>query len=279
MAVTDGIVHFFNQVKAGGCLTLRPALWNALQHIQSVSKADTTLFTNVDHLEVRVSDEPTSVGLRLTINSKHSKPHSWESLRIALGDTWRIATHDEDTQPTLRYDLGNGVTSDVPLNSFVQINSAVNRLLLHHVVETAQQHNLQTFLDLYAGAGNVSLPLLALGMSGTAIERSNSAINALAQHQLTQKLEVFSGDVHNSLQQLQPVDLVVCNPPRSGIKQGYGSIASLASKIVLLVSCNPETLAADSTHLLPYGFSLEQLTPFDMFPGTNHVETVAVLTR
>ena len=78
---------------------------------------------------------------------------------------------------------------------------------------------------------------------------------------------------------LKDADLVVTNPPRTGMDPVVTSaIAAGSARRVVYVSCDPATLARDIAALGPR-FTLAELRSFDMFPQTAHVETVAVLDR
>ena len=70
------------------------------------------------------------------------------------------------------------------------------------------------------------------------------------------------------------------DPPRAGSDQKFlQSLLMLKPKRVVYVSCNPETLARDLRVLVDGGYQAEWATPVDMFPGTEHVETVCVLSK
>jgi 23S rRNA (uracil1939-C5)-methyltransferase len=77
------------------------------------------------------------------------------------------------------------------------------------------------------------------------------------------------------------VDLLVANPPRSGLGRGVArAILALAPVRLIVVSCDPPTLARDLGILAREGsYRIERLSPLDLFPQTAHLETVAVLTR
>ena len=75
-------------------------------------------------------------------------------------------------------------------------------------------------------------------------------------------------------------DVVMMDPPRAGSDQKFlQSLLMLKPKRVVYVSCNPETLARDLRVLVDGGYRAEWATPVDMFPGTEHVETVCVLSK
>jgi 23S rRNA (uracil1939-C5)-methyltransferase len=76
----------------------------------------------------------------------------------------------------------------------------------------------------------------------------------------------------------RPVDVLILDPPRTGCDPALLSvIPELKPSRVVYISCNPATQARDIRHLLDRGFTLKSLTPYDMFPQTAHIETVALL--
>ena len=75
-------------------------------------------------------------------------------------------------------------------------------------------------------------------------------------------------------------DVVILDPPRAGCtEQLINFVASLSPKRVVYVSCNPATLARDVKWFQNLGYVCDKVTPFDLFPGTGHVESVVCLTR
>jgi len=72
----------------------------------------------------------------------------------------------------------------------------------------------------------------------------------------------------------------VLDPPRAGLSnKAVSRIGEIGAPAIVYVSCNPSTLAPNVAQLREYGYSLEQVTPVDMFPHTPHVECVALLSR
>ena len=73
-------------------------------------------------------------------------------------------------------------------------------------------------------------------------------------------------------------DITIVDPPRKGCEQdGLKKILSITNKMLIYVSCNPATLARDLKFLLENGCRIKEIQPFDMFPQTAHVETVAFI--
>lgn len=105
--------------------------------------------------------------------------------------------------------------------------------------------------------------------------RANAGINALG------RVEFYSGAVEILLPALLALgpQVVICDPPRAGMHAGARAVlAASGPRTVVCVSCNPESLARDLEALCG-SYRLEQLDVFDLFPHTDHVETVALLRR
>ena len=76
----------------------------------------------------------------------------------------------------------------------------------------------------------------------------------------------------------EKADVVIMDPPRSGSTEEFmDSIAKMGAKKVVYVSCNPETLARDLAYMKKLGYKAKEAVGFDMFPATEHVETVCLL--
>jgi len=78
----------------------------------------------------------------------------------------------------------------------------------------------------------------------------------------------------------EKIDVVLMDPPRAGSTVEFmKSVCTLAPEKVVYISCNPETLARDLTFFTKNGYKVKKIQPVDMFPHTNHVETVVCLER
>ena len=73
---------------------------------------------------------------------------------------------------------------------------------------------------------------------------------------------------------------MVANPPRAGLGRRVPDLlARLAARRIVMVSCDPATLARDTRRLVEAGYAIERVVPVDLFPQTAHVETVLTLVR
>jgi 23S rRNA (uracil1939-C5)-methyltransferase len=142
-------------------------------------------------------------------------------------------------------------------------------------------------LDLYGGSGAIGLSLARKGAEVLLVESFAPAARDAAEVARAEGLPLRAecSDVAVALariasQRTQRWNAAVMNPPRRGLEPKVrSSLASLGVDVVVYVSCQPETLARDLAHLRRLGLSPIELTPVDMIPLTEEVETVAVLHR
>lgn len=167
-----------------------------------------------------------------------------------------------------------------PGASFAQVNPAVASALQSLVIERAASYAPSRVVDAYAGAGDTASALAALGIAVTAIELDDEA-STYSGARLPAGSSAVQARVEDALEDALPADVVILNPPRAGVDARVATIlaASLAHpsapRAILYVSCDPATLARDVGRLA--GWRIANLTAFDMFPQTAHVETVCEL--
>jgi 23S rRNA (uracil1939-C5)-methyltransferase len=161
--------------------------------------------------------------------------------------------------------------------SFAQINTEVGRALHEYVLDRAMSHRPQRVIDAYAGSGATAVPLARSGTSVVAIESDRDAAARCAT-MLPEGSRSIAGRVEDVLGETLPADLVLVNPPRTGVHEVVTTVlqnVAPAPRAVIYVSCDPATLARDLSRMPRY--RIASLRAFDMFPQTAHVETVCEL--
>ena len=146
-----------------------------------------------------------------------------------------------------------------------------------YVLGTVMSFEPTRVIDAYSGAGELASSLSSAGVTVTAIELDAEAAR-WAEQRLPPPSRSIAGRVEDVLPRLAPADVVVLNPPRSGL---HGDVTewleeTRSTRALVYVSCDPATLARDVSRLANY--SITSIRAFDMFPQTSHVETVCVLT-
>jgi 23S rRNA (uracil1939-C5)-methyltransferase len=163
---------------------------------------------------------------------------------------------------------------------FSQVNTAQNEVLKRRVLELISTAKPDWMMDLYCGAGNLTLPLAGKfpGVALMAVELSRSSI-ARARAR-SPALDWRDGDVAKVLAQAQPrpgEGLVILDPPRVGCEAGViEQMRRHRPRQIIYVSCNPSTFARDAERLQPE-YRLDSVQGLDMFPHTEHVELMASL--
>lgn len=172
--------------------------------------------------------------------------------------------------------LGDRRTKVTPAASFAQVNPVVATGLREYVKSKVMEFKPKRVIDAYSGAGELSAALVAVGVTVTAIELDSDAAR-WAEQRLPPPSRSIAGRVEEALPRVGPADVVVVNPPRSGL---HGDVteylgAMSGTRAIVYVSCDPATLARDVARLPRY--DIQSIRAFDMFPQTAHVETVCVL--
>jgi len=166
-------------------------------------------------------------------------------------------------------------------STFFQVNLEVNELLVGRVLEEARSSAPSGVLDLYAGAGNLSLPLAAEGTPITLMEREGAALadarRTAERHGIP--LETIGQDVARFQGGDLFFDLALLDPPRAGAPGVMEELLLTRPQTILYVSCNPKALTRDTRPARKAGYTVSSLELFDMFPQTDHCEILCVLRR
>lgn len=191
--------------------------------------------------------------------------------------------------------LGDGCITDIlcevkvrisPL-SFYQVNRAQAERLYQKAIEFAALTGKETVLDLYCGAGTITLAMAGhagrvLGAEivpeAVADARGNAARSGV------QNAEFFCGDASDvakklAQEKLRP-DVITVDPPRKGLAADVvESIAAMQPERVVYVSCDSATLARDVKRFADLGYIAKRACAVDMFPRADHTEVVCLLKR
>lgn len=171
--------------------------------------------------------------------------------------------------------------------SFYQINHSQTEKLYALAVEYASLTGKERLLDAYCGIGTIGL--VAADKAGEVIGvelNKDAAQDAVrnARRNGADNAKFFQGDAGQFIRGMaarrEHLDVVMMDPPRAGSDEKFlKSVCTLKPDRVVYVSCMPETLARDLKYLTKNGYKAVEATPVDMFPHTNHVETVVKLVR
>lgn len=162
--------------------------------------------------------------------------------------------------------------------SFFQVNTDMISKLYDKVLEYAGTS--KTLTDLYCGAGTIGIYLAKNFDTVKGIEINKAAIDSANLNKKINNINNISFECKsaNEISNISS-DVVVVDPPRSGLdKKTINTLLNSSSKKIVYVSCDPITLARD-LNILKERYELKDITLFDMFPNTRHIETVCNLDR
>jgi len=157
----------------------------------------------------------------------------------------------------------------------------INTLLVAHIIRYVTTISPTHILDVYAGAGNIGLALAKRGFSVTLMESAPSscrdAKNTCERNQLRTKIIETPAERYAAGSIF--FDLLILDPPRAGCGTKLKDFVLTKPKNIIYVSCHPYNLKKDASLLQKEGYHLEEITAFNMFPGTPHIECLCLFQQ
>ena len=180
-----------------------------------------------------------------------------------------------------------GKTYAISPRSFYQINHTQTEVLYGLAVDAAHLTGKEVVLDAYCGIGTIGLTAADHAKQVVGVEVNREAVHDAignAKHNGVKNARFFAADATRWIGEAaaagERADVIFMDPPREGsTPQFIESVARMAPKRVVYVSCNPVTLARDLELLTRKGYKVESSTPVDMFPHSEHIETVCALSK
>lgn len=166
--------------------------------------------------------------------------------------------------------------------SFFQSGPAAAGLLVQRVMRAAPElPTARRVLDAYAGVGLFAAAATRPESQVVAVESSRSAVADCNVNLADRRARIECRQVGDwRAKRGETFDVVIADPARTGLgKPGSRAIAATGAPVVVLVSCDPVSLARDATLLSQHGYRHERTDVIDLFPGTHHVEAVTRFTR
>jgi 23S rRNA (uracil1939-C5)-methyltransferase len=166
--------------------------------------------------------------------------------------------------------------------SFFQVNTAMADQMVNHVIAHLPITQSSTLLDIYCGVGLFSAFLAPKCGRLIGIESSSSACEDFSFNlDEFDNVELYEGLAEEVIPHLEvQSDIVLVDPPRAGLeKRVIDGILKLDPRLIAYVSCDPSTLARDARRLIEGGYNLKDVTPFDLFPQSYHIESISLFER
>lgn len=169
--------------------------------------------------------------------------------------------------------------------AFYQVNTPCAEQLYSSACDFAEPKG-KTVLDLYCGEGTIGLSMARTAKKIIGVEIVPEAIENAKQNALANGItncEFICADAAEAARilhsrNLRP-DVIMVDPPRKGCgKDACEQIAAFSAPRIVMVSCNAATAARDCACFAELGYSTDKCVAVDMFSGTNHVETVVLLS-
>jgi 23S rRNA (uracil1939-C5)-methyltransferase len=157
------------------------------------------------------------------------------------------------------------------------VNARVAARLHDTLLAAVRAADPARIVDAYAGTGATAIPLAADGRTVVAIEVDRGAVEHI-RARIAPPSSAVAGRVEDHIAAALPADVVLLNPPRTGVDERVASALEAAHasvRRVFYVSCDPATLARDLARMP--GYRIVDVRGFDMFPQTAHVETLCEL--
>lgn len=255
--------------------------WRTDQIMVTLVTAQRDLPHAQDFFEAVAALDPRIVTVAQNINGRPGN--------AILGEETRIVYGAECMRDQLL-----GCEFDISPTAFYQTNPQQTELLYQLAIDGMDLHQGDVLMDAYCGSGTIGLcaakdaqnkgiGIMLLGVernpAGTADARRNAELNGL-----TRSAWFMADDatdyILDAADNNERVDVLSIDPPRAGSTPEFLEAAcALKPRRITYISCNPVTQERDLHQLLDGGYRLLKITPVDMFPHTDHTETVAVLER
>lgn len=248
---------------------------------------------DIPQLEIAVTDQTTAVILR------HLKPlitSDLEALEQFCGQkNWRLylqpkgmdsihVQYPKNTDPLIYYTLPEyNLTLGLHPAGFMQVNHDINQQMIARAIELLDLNKNDKVLDLFCGIGNFSLPIAKYCKQVIGIEGDKIAVDQATKNAKANKINNTNFYMHNLFEcentsdwATIQYDKIILDPPRAGAKEMLEQLLpKWGPKKIVYISCNPATLARDSAIILAQGYRLNCAGIMDMFPHTQHVESIA----
>jgi 23S rRNA (uracil1939-C5)-methyltransferase len=166
--------------------------------------------------------------------------------------------------------------------AFFQVNTQMAEAMVTQLLEILPLSRTRVVLDVYCGGGLFSAFIAPRVARLIGIESDPFAVDDFAYNlDAYERVEIYQAAAEEVLPELeiQP-DIILVDPPRAGLeKAALDAILAMQPVTLAYISCDPATLSRDAKRLIAGGYRLSQITPFDLFPQTYHIESISLFER
>lgn len=248
------------------CLVARPELQALLERARDWAAA---------HPRVEARLELRSDGRRCAVDVETAGRPPLDTLHTDVALRGRPVLGE----PTLQLQVGALKLRASP-TTFYQVNLEVNEALVHWVCQAARAIRAERIIDLYAGLGNLSLPLAAATEAPVvAVERAERAVAdcRFSAERLGLPVRAIRSDAQAFDLTREAFDVAVLDPPRAGPGSLLDRVARQRPRRIILLACQQSSVARPLRRLR--GYAIREVRLFDMFPDTHHIEVGIILDR
>lgn len=172
-------------------------------------------------------------------------------------------------------------------NSFYQVNPVQTEVLYQKAISLAGLSGKEKVIDAYCGIGTIGLIAASHCKEVIGIELNREAVKDAignAKRNSIKNVRFYQGDAGDFLvsmaQKGEKADVVFMDPPRAGSSEKFmESAVKMGPEKIVYISCNPDTLERDLKYLTRKGYQVDRICPVDMFPFTDNIETVCLLSN
>ena len=180
-----------------------------------------------------------------------------------------------------------GCAFNISALSFYQVNKRQTEVLYNTALSLASFKGNETLIDAYCGTGTIGMIASRKVKQVIGVELNKKAVadaRVNAKNNRIDNIRFVEDDAGNFMRALvrekSRVYAVIMDPPRKGADRKFlDALLTLAPKQVIYISCGPESLKENLGYLTSRGYKVVKIQPVDMFPFTEHVESIALLCR
>ncbi|SDZ76790.1 23S rRNA (uracil1939-C5)-methyltransferase [Lachnospiraceae bacterium NK3A20] len=197
--------------------------------------------------------------------------------------------------PTEKVVYGPGYIEDVlcgrkfrlSSSAFYQVNSIQTEKLYNIAIDMAGLSGKERVFDAYCGIGTIGICASDRAKEVISVELNENAVRDAERNvkeNALSNVQVYADDAGAFMNDMaargESCDVLFMDPPRSGASDEFlQSVLAMAPKKIVYISCNPETLGDNLSILCDAGYQMKKAVPVDMFPFTDEVETVCLLSQ